>query len=369
MMVTINEMMMIIKANTSTSFNFNIPISFETKLNKSKIETSIIDCKSTNFMIISDFVNQRLVFFPGLLFNAICVIIFVRIIIKEKPYGHMFKYLLVKAINDTIFYASHGSNFFITFNKREWSMGQCIQLVWFSNYLENINQILSGLLEIAATLDCFLTISNRFKCCHKSTIYFCINTMGLIVLSSLFSLYSLYTYEMIFIGGTICYTKFSKFHSSELWSNLNLIYLIIRDVVILVILLVLNILIFRILREATRRRKLLRSGYTTTIQNPDGNGDGDHQNKSNNFKLIRQAQHAECKKIIMILFIGVNYFVFHFPIFFFTLSNIVPLERVWLCKAMVIKLFFNLSYISPLFIYLYSNRTFRKYFFNLCSFR
>jgi hypothetical protein len=147
--------------------------------------------------------------------------------------------------------------------------------------------------------------------------------------------YTYYTYEYPFLIST---------EVNGVWET---VYYFVRDLVILIAILVLNILILRVISQMVKtRRALFRN-------------DGGAENAT-----VKATRMAEKRKMIMILLTGVNFCAGHVISFVFRVVVIfVPFEdstSYFMCLFFLTDLFLNLSFATAFLFYYFFNKRFEK---------
>jgi hypothetical protein len=281
----------------------------------------------------------------GALLNYACIIIFHLIITKEKPKGNMYKYLMVKSINDAIFFSS--DIFSVPYYCRSCSIKKSyIMQVWyvyFYSYGAEANLMFSGLIEIAATFDCLITIKNQLKCLMTRLAFYVI-LISMMTFSFLINIFYLWTINIVQVKENT--TTFYSVESVELNSfySLSITKSVIRDFIVVILLVAMNLVILILMKNLTLNRKNRMS------------------KTQKNSKLINNAIEAEHKKIKMILTISLNYFLGHFLSIITNLPGLIT-NQTFQCDLVNIAWFMiSLSSATPIFIYYFFNKTFRKYF-------
>jgi hypothetical protein len=302
--------------------------------------------------------NFTLVF--GTIANCLCCIGFVVILWKEfkvgrshlqrQPIskGHMYKYLLIKSICDFLYVSielgwliyerDDGLTIDSTYIMQVW-------YVWFDNYLTNVAQLASSYFEVLAALDCFLTISNRHFWFKKVSTFIILTCFGLIF-CFIFIIPMKLSNTIQYINETCSDMGYESVHvksfiKTDIYRLFLLFISILRDILPLILLIIINVLIYFILKEVTRRRLTLdRTG-------------------TNN--MIQASQKAERNKIKMIILTSLI-FNCHIPKIFYNLRlfNLHSND----CFNDISYYLLILSYCLNIFSYILYNSTFRKCFSN-----
>jgi hypothetical protein len=295
----------------------------------------------------------------GIIFNTWCVAVFAMIARRKdnSPNSHMFKYLLLKAVHDDVqfliqifapLYYCTGCLTYQTYASQVW-------YIWFYYYVECINELCSGFYEVAATLDCLLTINQKLECCKKNLVFYIVS-VSVFAFAALFYTFFLFNFTIVkytrVIGdyqnkttGVVNQTvqqfyvyEYSEFSTSSANIILKRAHGVLRDVVTLVVLVILNVMIMLTVRQSVNSRRRLTNNNT----------------------------NASARNVtIMIVVIGCNYLCGHvtsFVKYLFLIDSPSPFRS---CFTAISELLFYLSYLTPFFIYFAFNRVFRSYAFGL----
>jgi hypothetical protein len=261
----------------------------------------------------------------------------------------MYKYLLLKSLCDMISaLVIIPSPAYDCCTPKSYSI-----IVWknvFDFYITYVFKGASGFFEVAATLDCALSIeTNRFQWLQKK-LYFCITTFLIFVSNFLFELFSLLSYTIkkytfinkkkneTSIGYFSVYSKFALKKKGTV-NTLLFVDSLTRDVLIFLINLALNIFILFKIRNLIKKRK-------TMINQSNGN---------NNVKSKKTlADQAEKSKIKMMFSLFLVYFIGHFPMFiiysFFAKQHLYYTLSLFLLRT---------SYVVYFFVYFFFNKHFK----------
>jgi hypothetical protein len=303
----------------------------------------------------------------GVLANTYCIAVFAFIIRFESTNGHMFKYLLLKAIHDTVQFAaqSFSSLYYCTTCSSWGSYSMQIWYIWFYYYVEAINELCSGLFEVAATLDCLLNLSMKFEFFKRKLVFY-ITTAVITVYPCLFYIFFIYEFKIVKIEAsnttqsyyTYAYTDFTY---TEAGVAFGFVHGLVRDVIIMLALVILNGFILFIMKKSfERKRRMVNAGPTI-------NGDAAtlrSARSQSSTSAVNAHDAAERNVTIMIVANGLNYFVGHFAPFvkYCVLTSPSVLRS---CVTGLSLIVFYWSYVSPFFIYFSCNKLFRQY--ALCS--
>jgi hypothetical protein len=290
----------------------------------------------------------------GVIFNGICIVVFSLIIKRtlSNSQSNMFKYLLIKSALDCVYCLSE---LFYHFGICQISAIQYLTCsivnVWIYNYCEFICKALSILFEIAATLDCYLNITKKVRCCQTNLFFYSFLICATILTSLFYLIFPLTTniVDISKIELNISNNNQSYFNHQLETSHFSIILnnndklirfynSLIRDCLMFIILVVLNVMILSLLIQTTKRRRTLGS---------------------NNDNLLTLAQRAERKKMIMIISTGLNYMIGHFLLLVdLLIESYFGYEKNYF--YVIATLIFKISYVDSLLFYLFFNNIFKS---------
>ncbi len=289
----------------------------------------------------------------GCLFNAFNVLIFSQILFHNGYESHMFKYLWVKAINDTIHFCLNSFEFFYFCGSVCINTGKnLIFQIWFVylyEYAETALEITSVYLDIAAAFDCYITVNNKLPFC-RTRAFFYIICIFIYAFFGTFCLYLIFDYKIFKIGvdasdvnattnkNSLYDCAKTNFYESDVDRIFKAAQTVLRDVLPLIALVVLNLLLWFTIHQSTLRRKNMRQGNIGAI--------------------IDRAEHAEHNKMLMIACTGINFFLCHLPILIYFLP-FHKLSDEWECLLYASYVPFYTSYVTPIFFYFIFNNTFK----------
>jgi hypothetical protein len=284
----------------------------------------------------------RVIFCFGIVTNVICIIIFLIIIVQKKNrknFDFIFKYLLIKSINDlallsidlieSIFYP-------ITIQEDSSVHVDKFYLIWKSYFIYFINSILmtsSGLLDILVTLNVYLFITKKIKWLRNRKYFYLQISLIYLISIILCSLYIIMKNN---------FDQFEELNPGHTMSNiLKLIRNLLRDLITGILLIVINLLIYKFIHKPTHRKIGIQF----------------ISHKEYMSRVSKQIRQTEMKKVKMCLFICINYIVCHLPIFVSTL-RVLFIEKVENWFSWIAVIIFMLSFITPFFIYCFLDNTF-----------
>ena len=239
-------------------------------------------CQLTDAIyIISTYVNTA-ISVVGLITNSICIVVFTMIIMGEKSLpGQMFKYLLFKAIYDTaqFWIQVFAPLYFCPTCSTYETYGSQLWYVWFYYYAENLFELASGFLEVAATFDCLITVKQMFP--RLKTNRACLIFVTIVsVYSTLFYIFRIFTYNIVEIQAVkrnetignnetslvLTPSRFvlqaSEFSKTALSETLGLMHTASRDAFVMIVTLILNMFLLMTLKDAVKLKKRMTTSRT-----------------------------------------------------------------------------------------------------------
>ena len=296
-------------------------------------------------------VSIKLIILPtisalGILFNSLNAIIFSIILVKGKQKSNFFKYLFVKSISDTFqfifrvlspLYYTQDVSISDSYFSQIW-------YIWLGGYGEYITELYSDILEVLATLDCYSCLNAKYLKFLQAKKFFLCSIIVCFVYACLF--YTFYIFELKIVDSSTVnnsdytgfYVDYTQFHYSIEAKIIKLVDTTIRDLVISLALIILNILIFHFIKKSINFKRVL------------------YQNNTDRAKALEK---TKSKNKIMVIVIGVVHIVGHLPFIVYNL----PFEKgggFWACYYYVSAVPFYASYMTGFIIYLCFNKSFFK---------
>jgi hypothetical protein len=306
--------------------------------------------------------------------NFTCCIVFFIIIknnYRNRQRGsHMYNLLFFKSISDLFYGIITLLDPTILSFKNMNGIGSFMVNFWrylFSNCLIPTLQISSDLLEIAATIDCALSINKKFKFWFKSISFYIVLITIFILSFGIGSYYLIYwkiehstrfnkslnrTITVFYVAPNFLKVNLKSYYV------FNLVQSFIRDLILLLILLALNIYILVKLRQIKIRKNKL--GANSTCTNTATNNRKEISKVKRN--LRSNAERAELRKVIMIGVLCLIYLIGHFPTLFYSLSFFIQFKVIagfWQYEEYFKEVLFHLSYGVSLYVYLLFNIQFK----------
>jgi hypothetical protein len=296
----------------------------------------------------------------GLITNSLCILIFMIIIKKNTQIfqrhfssSKMYHYLLMKSICDEVINFISMMVFIAgVIDKRAIKYSTNFIVLYFQYYLKYCSLLASILFDIAATLDCALSIENKFESLQKKTIFILISIVVILISLSFecftLVLYKIYKYKVNDRDGIkyyyYYYSDLKDYSKSDIYNNLLFADSILRYFILLIILLSINVyILFKLIKINERKSNITNSVQTT-------------QSIANRAKFQKM-------KMIISLFV-INFFSNFLLLIYYTLSpalknNMLLLSYIYIWGD----LFSNIPISFSIFVYILFNNVFRKKLF------
>jgi hypothetical protein len=281
----------------------------------------------------------------GFISNLICVIVFIKIIRQESTTtrstdkSNMFKYLLLKSICDFVIFLSRiPVNFYFNADgTKNTSLIINIWYVYINFYLIYPLQVSSTYYEIAAAIDLLLLVNRKFQSLREKIVFYIIGSVAAIFSSLFYIPFILFSEMTSKDGKYVVKTLEPHYYYKFLYCH-NLI----RDIIPLVLLILINYFILLSLNNIRKKRQ-------TMMNNSNHTGNRNHRK-------------SEINKIKMILVICILY-LFHLPLTFYNNFKLYSIH----CFQQFFVLLFYLSYVLPIFSYIFFNNSFKFHFLKIFS--
>ena len=279
----------------------------------------------------------------GILSNLFSTIVFYQIIKMVKVNGRMYNYLFLKSINDLLqfIFQIFSPVYYCVQCETSRSYGSIVWYIGFFYYAECVVEIISGWLEVLATLDCLVIITKRAKFINSKLFAICAISF-LHIYAPIFYLFWFFSLDIVVdtsVTTSVSYTsQMNPFFYTDFARYMRYLHSIVRDFVVFITLVILNFFILIFLKKNTLRKKdLLKSDKHTA-----------------------SAEKAEKNNELMIMLIGINYLIGHFgSILYYVPFPASP--QFWNCFYDFNLIPFYISYIDNNLMYYFFNKNFRKY--------
>jgi hypothetical protein len=283
-----------------------------------------------------------------------CIIVFIRIIVnsKNEKKSQMFKYFLCKSIFDLLVFLTVIIDIGYYCNNCGTNYAWQLWFVWIYFYAYTVFVSISNLMEIAATIDCYLLVENKLQILMEKKFF-----VSFLIFSIVFNVIINIHYYFIFKivensdenSNKTTFTVIDSMNYIEksYFPIINYSILAYREILPLTILIIINILILLTFRKVSARKKKMQGNATTgtVISNA----------------AIR-IQRAEKNKLKLIFIVSFSYVVLRMP---FTIYQVPFHGRnlFWECYyyPATIRLY-DLSFFIQIFNYYFFNNKFKKYF-------
>jgi hypothetical protein len=351
------ELSSIFEINNKISFSTKKVKNIKTKMNNSTsspsedIQFSLLECQDlVYFKIMFDYL-AKLLQYGSIIGLTFCIIVFSRIVenSKNENKGQMFKYFLSKSVFDILVFLTVILDSAYYCNNCGTNYVWQLWYIWIYYYAYTVFVSISNLMEIAATIDCYLLVTNKFKFLLEKRIF-----VGFLLSSIVFNVIINVHYYFIFkivenSDGTLNRTTFTVIDSMDYirksyFPIINFSILAYRELLPLLILIVINILIMLTFKKVSARKRQMQ-GRATTLSNAE----------------IR-IQRAEKNKLKLIFIVSFSYILLRMP---FTIYQ-VPFHgrnMFWECYYFPTSIrLYDLSFFIQIFNYYFFNNKFKKYF-------
>lgn len=318
----------------------------------------------------------------GMLFSSFGILVFLQIILIKRPRSNMFAYFLIATISDLL---NHTivlfGKLFTCLTCPSWfaltSAGQWY--IKFYNYLPAVFDDITAFMQVAATIDCYISIRSKFPVLQSRLTFYLI-TLFVVFYSFGYEINLWLKYDIVIIERTfnstlnltqkiVTYpaTSFGK----TIWPKVMFVYSsAVRDLGCFVLLLLFNTLIMYEMQDSTRRKKQLiqqrrSNDISMNTLNTSQSGSGIAavaiMHASTSYSVLKASQ-AEHKRAIMVVVSGVNYFLGHVGYFPLVIgASFVGFSSFWLCFSYIEIFLLYLSNLTCYAAYYFSNNLFRTF--------
>jgi hypothetical protein len=311
-----------------------------------------INCYEFSFVQIIIEKVQPVMIILTVITTLFSTIIFWRIIRNEQQQsGQMFKYFFVSSLAEISFLsiwlpAGFVDTPFVTF-------ATSIYWRYFYNFLRHTFVYISNWLELAATFDCYLKITSKLKSftTKKAFIMICLSIIIGGIINPIWIQFEFYfegTAKNITINETteIRYyyeIKSTFFKNTPFDKALRILMINTKELVPIVLIVIINILIFKELRKIIKKKKqMTRKGNNNTAK-----------------------FNADINKFQMIIIMSLNYLILR-SLYFYKLIRFIEIYTlIDSCVSWLGYFPYILSFFFKFFILYFYNKLFRKYFNSL----
>jgi hypothetical protein len=295
---------------------------------------TVYNCNSLFTLIMSRYVKTIVRIF-NLFFSTLCSISFYRIIKNTNSNGQMFKYFFTSSFLQGMGTAIVLSGGFYSIGPFMWQ----VWYIWFYYFIADFMICMVQILEVIASLDCYLSVNNIGAKFRSNKSFFIFLSITAIV-NILLNVDYIFLFEIIDLGDNRFNVKLTPFSETKVHKILNFILGLSRDVFSFFFLIILNSFMLITLRELSIKKKNLLSSDLVS----------------------NRIETAQINKIKMILFTSLVFIFCHFPFMVYFLL-IHGSNAFWECYFKnCIEILFDASITMRVVIYYSFNKTFKKYF-------
>jgi hypothetical protein len=276
----------------------------------------------------------------GFFANLFCIIVFSMINRTFNTNGQMYKYLLMKSIQDICIIILFAMNlyYYLCSHRIRNSFTMQFCYIYLYHFLSSLIKLYSTYFEVLGTIDCYLSIENK----HKKILarnFFKLSSSFVFAFFFIFYFAKLFVYKIVEIENHEFNHVKTPLYFSLFYRTLSFIYLFFRDILGSFLCIYFNILIFLNIKKMSEKKKHLR----------------------NNLALIKSIEAQE-NKVKMIYFSTVNQVILHIPDFIVNTYGKYMKSQFWENFSQIKGLVLVSSYATPFLIYVIFNKKFRYYF-------
>jgi hypothetical protein len=279
----------------------------------------------------------------GTITNLCCIIVFTMINRAFKTNGQMFKYFLMKSICDFVYFIIFSIEKYHDLCSDDIRQSLVLQIiyVYLFHFLSRIFGLYSIYFDILGTIDCYLSIKNKYKQFLTKKVFY-LSSSFIVVFFFVFYCGKLFVYRITPIGDHQYQHEKTSLYKSAFYRTLSLAYIIFRDILGSLLSILFNILIFLNIKKISENKKHLK----------------------NNEALIKSIEAQE-NKVKMIYISTLNQVLFHLPNVIHNIYGKYIGSKFWTNFAYFSNTIYSLSYVTPFFIYFLFNNKFHDYFLKL----
>jgi hypothetical protein len=321
-------------------------------MNNSRNETVDLNVTLAGLNLRVPIFTESFISVLGFILSTLCVVTFCEINKRFKTSGQMYKYLLMKSICDFILFSSLILH--IVYNYSSYHLHYTYILQFNFKYLYRfLNQLLmlySVYFELLATIDCYLSIGNKYKFLLSKKAFYLSSFLN-IFLFFIFYIGKIFVYEIIpfnsSISSKVLYkTVKNSLYFSYFYKILSILFLVFRDILSFILLLIFNILIFLNIKKLSAKKRLLK-----------------------NNKALLVSIKAQENKVKMIYLSAFNSILLHLPSIVENLYGKYQKGDFWTYYDSFSFNVIIISYCTPFIIYTLFNKVFRDHLLKLLNFK
>jgi hypothetical protein len=322
-------------------------------MNSTTIENqfSLLDCQDLLYFKIVFDIGSKILQYGSILGLTFCIIVFFRIIInsKKEPKSQMFKYFLCKSIFDLLVFVTviidigyYCENCGTTYVWQLW-------YIWIYYYAYTAFVSISNIMEIAATVDCYLIVENKFQFMMKNKVFNGVLIIS-IILNIFINVHYIFIFKIVEINNeetnstTYTVVDSMEYIEASFFPFINYSILIYRELLPLLILIIFNILILLAFKKVSARKKQMQTN-SGTVSN-----------------ATLRIQKAEKNKLKLIFTVSFSYVILRMP---FTVYQVPFHGRnfFWDCYYFPASLrLYDFSFFIQVFNYIFFNHKFKRFF-------
>jgi hypothetical protein len=304
-----------------------------------------INCNDLLFFRIIFVYGGKVTYYGTVLTTLLCTFTFTIIVYRSNSNNseksQMYKYFLVRSFFDFLVYVSTLPEVEY-YNTKQHSYAWQIWFIWIYLYFFYIFVSVSNYLDVAATLDCYFLVKNKFLFFLKKKTFFIVLTV-LMVINIVFNIHFLLIYDIIkndtFKNSSTWILKRSDYGTRPFYLGLNTLISIYREVLPLILLLIINLFILLFIKETSARKRRIQTNSNRTATN---------------------IENAKMNKIKMIIAVSLSYLILRTP-FLINEMSLHSKTIFWECYyySVAIRLY-DTSFGIQIFIYFSFNKKFRN---------
>jgi hypothetical protein len=317
---------------------------------------------SEKFLEISDLIIysyvRPILAFLIFITNFVCFIIFCIILKEHRQNGNkMYHYLLIKSACDS--FLGLIESFYPLYSLEVENVSDTLIIIlWYiycHKYLREVIFLISALLEVVANIDCAISIDKNMRKLQTKSAFICINIV-IFVFGLVYNFYNIFAYKIqknIVNQLNVTIVRYTKndtvFRDSKAYLYLDNVNSILKDFVVIIILVLINIYMLVKMKSVRKRKE--------NLLKKDKKGKKTAKNKS---------KSAENRKVKMIYTLCLIYIFGHLPNILYTLNIYETESYLTSVLAGLTDTIHYFSYTTFLFVYYHFNvhfhAIFNKYF-------
>lgn len=292
----------------------------------------------------------------GIVFNALSVFVFSKMLLIKPRINPLFKILYIKSILELCLFLFNV--FMPMYYCQECNISQSwISQIWYIyifNYAEDVVITCSIVFEILASLQCYLNLMGKSKlfCWNMSKISSHLRLVFFVVLVACmaYSSFIIFRFEVVLVQDhDIDYFKaiITEYYKSQFDSYFRFVQNCIRDILPIIVLFLIHTVLLISIQERVQIKRNFSSlqRLQQSIQT------------SSNTSIDVYKRNT----ILTVIFSGLIYVVGHIPLVIYYLPFNKLDQEFWSCYYEFSFIPFYMSYLPNFFIYCFFNKLFSKY--------